>query len=171
MKSWRASSAVALLAIVVLGACSSSSSKPASTAAPNGTSTTLASSTTSSAAATGTATLALATNAKIGQQILVNAAGHTVYMYVPDGTSTTSKVPAAIKANWPAVTATGTPTAASGLDQTKLAVSAQADGSQQASYGGHLLYTFIKDTAPGDANGEGLGGVWYAVLASGAKAA
>jgi predicted lipoprotein with Yx(FWY)xxD motif len=112
----------------------------------------------------------VATNAKIGQQILVNAAGNTVYMYVPDGTSTTSTVPAAIRSNWPAVTASGTPSAGSGLDQTKLAASAQPDGTQQLSYAGHLLYTFKGDAAPGDANGQALGSVWYAVSPSGSRA-
>jgi predicted lipoprotein with Yx(FWY)xxD motif len=111
----------------------------------------------------------VATNAKIGQQVLVNATGKTVYLFMPDGSSATSKVPAAIKANWPAVTASGVPSAGAGLDQAKLAVEPQPDGTQQVSYGGHLLYAFVGDSAPGDANGQGLGGVWFAVSPAGTK--
>ena len=85
-------------------------------------------------------------------------------MFVPDGTSTTSKVPAAIQANWPPVTASGASTVGTGLDQSKVA------GTTQVSYNGHLLYTFVGDKAAGDANGQGLGNVWYAVSASGDKA-
>ncbi len=38
---------------------------------------------------------------------------------------------------------------------------ARADGSQQVAYNGEPLYYFTGDTAPGDANGEGVGGVWF----------
>ena len=46
----------------------------------------------------------------------------------------------------------------------------QPNGVQQVAYNGHLLYTFVADTKPGDAAGQGLGGVWFAVLATGDKA-
>ena len=47
------------------------------------------------------------------------------------------------------------------------------DGSVQATYNGHPLYTYVADTAPGQAKGNGLnlsGGVWHEVTASGAAA-
>jgi predicted lipoprotein with Yx(FWY)xxD motif len=49
----------------------------------------------------------------------------------------------------------------------------RSDGSKQATYNGHPLYTYIGDTAPGQAKGNGLnlsGGVWHEVTASGAAA-
>ena len=50
-------------------------------------------------------------------------------------------------------------------------VAAQADGTQQLAYNGHLLYLFVGDKAAGDANGQGLGGIWYVLSASGDKIA
>ena len=88
-------------------------------------------------------------------------------MFLPDSSSKTSTVPAAVKPNWPAVTSSSVPTAGTGLDQTKVAVNMQADGTNQVSYGGHLLYTFSGDKAPGDANGQGLGGNWFTLAPSG----
>ena len=45
-------------------------------------------------------------NAKLHQNIVVDQNGKSVYIYKPDGTGTTSKVPAALKTAWPAVTTT-----------------------------------------------------------------
>ena len=91
----------------------------------------------------------------------------TVYLFVPDGTATTSAVPEGIKANWPPVVADGTPVVGAGVDAALLAVAAQPDGTQQVAYNGHLLYTFISDVAPGDANGQDLGDVWYVLSPAG----
>ncbi|RPI09647.1 MAG: hypothetical protein EHM63_04415 [Actinobacteria bacterium] len=113
------------------------------------------------------ASLAAADNATIGEEILVDSAGMTVYLFVPDGTSTTSAVPDGIKANWPPVTVTGDPVAGPGLDAALLTVSAQPDGAQQLAYNGHLLYLFTGDAAPGDANGQALGDVWYVLSPAG----
>ncbi len=35
-----------------------------------------------------------------------------------------------------------------------------ANGNQ-GEYNGHPLYTFASDTAPGQTNGEGVGGIWF----------
>ena len=107
-------------------------------------------------------------NTKIGQQIIVDS-GKTVYLYEPDGTSGTSQVPAGIKALWPAVPATVAPTVGSGLDSSKVGTQAQPDGTKQVTYNGHLLYTFQNDSAPGDAKGQGLGGVWFTLSPAGDK--
>jgi len=31
----------------------------------------------------------------------------------------------------------------------------------QGFYNGHLLYTFVKDAAPGQITGQGVGGKWF----------
>jgi predicted lipoprotein with Yx(FWY)xxD motif len=46
----------------------------------------------------------------------------------------------------------------------------RADGSTQATYDGHPLYTYVGDSAPGQAHGNGLnlnGGLWHEVTPSG----
>ena len=45
------------------------------------------------------------------------------------------------------------------------------DGTTQATYDGHPLYTYAGDTAPGQAKGNGQnlsGGLWYEMTVSGA---
>ena len=43
----------------------------------------------------------------------------------------------------------------------------QPNGTKWVRYNGHLLYGFTGDAAPGDINGNGIGGIWYAVTAAG----
>jgi predicted lipoprotein with Yx(FWY)xxD motif len=113
-------------------------------------------------------TIALATNAAVGQQVLVDSNGRTLYLFVPDGTATRSTVPAEFRPNWPPVVANGTSLVGMGLHTAKLGVQPQADGTKQVTYNGHLLYTFINDTQPGDANGQGLGpNNWFVLDADG----
>jgi predicted lipoprotein with Yx(FWY)xxD motif len=167
---WRLKLASVIAAVVVIAACGSSSKTASKSSTTPSTSTSSSSeSTTTAAAASSGATLGTATNSTIGQQILVDSSGRTVYLFMPDGSSKTTTVPAAIKANWPPVKSTATPTVGAGLDQSKIAGDVQADGSDQVAYGGYLLYTFAGDKAAGDASGQGLGGVWYVLSAAGTK--
>jgi NAD(P)-dependent dehydrogenase (short-subunit alcohol dehydrogenase family) len=56
----------------------------------------------------------------------------------------------------------------------KLGTVTRSDGTAQASYNGHPLYTYVGHTAPGQAKGNGLnlsGGVWHEVTVSVAAAA
>jgi predicted lipoprotein with Yx(FWY)xxD motif len=66
----------------------------------------------------------------------------------------------------------GPATTDSGVTGT-LATIKRSDGSVQATWNGHPLYTYVSDTAPGQAKGNGLnlsGGVWHEVTISGAAA-
>ena len=99
----------------------------------------------------------------------MTAAGRTVYMFVPDGASPTSKVPAALQPAWPAVTASGKVTVGPGMAPTKAAVCKQPNGVQQVSYNDHLLYTYRNDKRPTAVNGQGLAGKWYVLSPSGQK--
>ncbi|HEV2254744.1 MAG TPA: hypothetical protein VGS06_16260 [Streptosporangiaceae bacterium] len=103
-----------------------------------------------------------------GTAVLTNSAGKTLYWFVPD-TTTASKCTGSCATYWPPVT--GPVTAGSGVTGT-LGTITRADGTKQATYDGHPLYTYIGDTAAGQAKGNGLnlsGGLWYEMTVSGAK--
>ena len=105
--------------------------------------------------------------AKIGgATVLTNSNGFTLYWFAPD-TSTTSKCNGSCATFWPPVA--GPATLAAGVKGTMGTITRQ-DGSTQASYNGHPLYTYSGDSAPGKATGNGLklqGGVWHEVVVSG----
>ena len=105
-----------------------------------------------------------------GATALTNAKGLTLYWFAPD-TMTTSNCNGTCAQLWPPVT--GRPAAGPGVTG-RLGTIKRSDGQLQATYTGHPLYTYVGDSAPGQANGNGLnvsGGVWHEVTASGAAAA
>jgi len=119
-------------------------------------------------AATGT-TISVATNAKLGQ-ILVDASGKTIYLFVAD-TGTSSTCYTSCAAIWPPVLTTGAPQAGAGAQASLLGTTARTDGTTEVTYAGHPLYYFIQDKAAGDAKGQGIngfGGLWWVMGPSGA---
>ena len=152
--------AVALIA----AACSSSSTTPQSPGTPSAAGASSAAS--ASASASGTA---LKTATIGGVTVLTSAKGFTLYSFVPD-TATKSNCNGACATYWPPVK--GPATAGPGVTGTLTTIT-RSDGSMQASYDGHPLYTYVGDAAPGQAKGNGLnlsGGVWHEVTASGGAA-
>jgi predicted lipoprotein with Yx(FWY)xxD motif len=114
------------------------------------------------ATATGTA---LKTTTIGGTTVLTNAKGFTLYSFAPD-TPTASKCYGSCAVYWPPVT--GTAAASPGLPG-RIGTIKRTDGSEQLTYNGHPLYTYIADTAPGQARGNNInlnGGVWHEVPAS-----
>ena len=84
-------------------------------------------------------------------------------------TPTTSNCNGTCAQNWPPVKG---PATASGVTGTFGTIK-RSDGSAQATFDGHPLYTFAGDTAPGQAKGNGLnaaGGLWHEITTSGAAA-
>ncbi len=101
-----------------------------------------------------------------GTTILTNAKGFTLYSFAPD-TPATSKCYGSCAVYWPPVT--GTAAAGQGLPG-RVGTIRRTDGSHQVTYNGHPLYTYIGDSAPGQARGNNLnlnGGLWHEVPASG----
>jgi len=116
------------------------------------------------AAARGGVTLKTATIG--GVTVLTNAKGLTLYWFAPD-TPATSECTGSCASYWPPVT--GRPKAGPGVTG-KLGKIKRPGGAEQATYDGHPLYTYIGDSAPGQANGNKLdlnGGYWYEARASG----
>ena len=112
----------------------------------------------------------LKTAAIHGLTVLTNARGFTLYWFAPD-TPTRSNCTGTCAAYWPP--ATGTPVAGPGVTG-KVGTIKRADGTIQATYNGHPLYTYIGDTAPGQAHGNGLnlnGGLWHETTTSSRLAA
>jgi predicted lipoprotein with Yx(FWY)xxD motif len=171
-KIWGAA-ALAALALTV-SACASSSSSTATTSSTPAAAGSSAAAAGSSAAAAGSSAAAGGTTLDVhtmsGQQVVTNSKGFTLYWFAPD-TSTTSKCTGSCATFWPPVK--GPATAGSGVTGT-LGTITRSDGTTQATYDGHPLYTFAGDTAPGQAKGNGKnlsGGLWYEMTVSGAKPA
>jgi predicted lipoprotein with Yx(FWY)xxD motif len=144
-------------AAAVLAACGSSA-----TSSAGGGSTSTGSPVAATAGSLKTATIG-------GAAVLTDARGFAVYSFAPD-TMTKSDCDGACAAAWPPVK--GPVTAGAGLTGT-LGTIKRSDGSAQATYDGHPLYTFVKDTGPGTDTGNGLdafGGLWHALTASGSAA-
>jgi predicted lipoprotein with Yx(FWY)xxD motif len=101
-----------------------------------------------------------------GVNLLTDAKGLTLYWFAPD-TTTKSACYGSCAAYWPPVT--GAPSAGPGVTGT-LGTITRTDGTTQATYDGHPLYTYVGDGSPGQANGNNLnlnGGLWHEVPITG----
>jgi predicted lipoprotein with Yx(FWY)xxD motif len=137
--------ALAVAALVLLGVAVAGASPPVPAATTTGT--------------------GLKTTTIDGTTVLTNAAGFTLYSFAPD-TSTSSKCYGSCAAYWPPVT--GTVAASPGLPG-RIGTITRTGGSRQLTYNGHPLYTYIGDSAPGQAKGNNLnlnGGLWHEVRVS-----
>lgn len=163
------------LAALSLAACGDSTTQPgygasnsANTAAADTTAAdTTAADTTAAGtgqAATGTATLQLA-ESSLGK-ILVDGDGNTLYLFGKDAPNAPACDTGCL-GTWSALTNDGAATVGQGLGLDDVGTVTAADGSTQVTFYGHPLYRFAGDAAPGDVNGQGIGGVWYVVDAEG----
>jgi predicted lipoprotein with Yx(FWY)xxD motif len=166
----RVAAAVGAAGLVLLaaacGGSSTPSASPSSAAASSSSTSTPAASATASAAAA--AAVELKTESTKLGTVLTDDKGKTVYWFAKD-TSTASACTGACATAWPPVI--GMPQAASGTTLTgRFGTIRRSDGTLQATYNGHPLYTFEGDTAPGQTNGNGIiafGAAWSAITVSG----
>ena len=92
--------------------------------------------------------------AKNGMEYFATKNGMALYTFSKDTFNTSNCVDECAK-NWPAFYSEEL------LPEDGFGVITRADGSKQSTYLERPLYTFIKDTKPGDTNGHGVNGVWY----------
>ena len=149
----------AIVALVLLAAACAKSTTPSSGGSSAGTS---ASSSPSMMAA------AISTKSISGVgTVLVDNKGFTLYYRKTDAHSKVT-CSGGCASTWPPQLVTGSmPAAGSGVSG-KLATIKGANGTQ-LTYKGWPLYTYSGDSAPGQANGQGISGTWFAMTASGPK--
>src|SRR5690349_8133835 len=112
----------------------------------------------------------LKTTSSNGNTYLVDAQGHTLYLFDKDekGESYCNGACAAV---WPPFETDSTPQAAGGVDSAALGTVKRDDGDMQVTYHGHPLYYYAADAStPGKTKGEDIeqfGDGWYLVSAGG----
>jgi len=92
---------------------------------------------------------------------LAGEGGMTLYIFDND-TGGESSCYDSCATNWPPLLVEGgaEPTAGEGVTGD-IGVTARTDSTVQVTYNGMPLYFFAADSAPGDATGDGVGGVWH----------
>ena len=101
-----------------------------------------------------------------GVAVVTDQHGYTLYWFAPDS-STTSSCYATCASYWPPVL--GRRVAGPGVTGT-VGVISRRGGALQATYDHHPLYTYVGDSAPGQATGDHVnlnGGFWYEMKVSG----
>ncbi|MEU6510840.1 MULTISPECIES: SCO0930 family lipoprotein [unclassified Streptomyces] len=104
---------------------------------------------------------------KLGD-IIVDKNGRTVYRFLKDKAwpKVISNCTGPCLVKWPAV-APVKPEDTQGVKKKGLMGFTRPDGAQQMTVNCWPIYTFSGDNAPGDTNGQGVGGTWYAVAPDG----
>jgi predicted lipoprotein with Yx(FWY)xxD motif len=97
---------------------------------------------------------------------LTDATGHTLYLYTPDTTSTSTCYGKCLSF-WPALLTSAAPQAGSGAEGSLLGTTKRTDGTMQVTYKSHPLYLFKGDKSAGDTSGQGKEGTWFLVSPAG----
>ena|ERR1700680_1915566 len=122
------------------------------------------------APASSAVTVSLKTARTSAGTILASAGGYTLYYFTQDKPgSGTSTCTSSCASTWPPLT--GTVQAPAGVSLPgPLGMITRADGTKQVTIKGYPIYIYAGDHAPGQVNGNGMGGRWYVVKVSGAPA-
>ena len=105
--------------------------------------------------ATGCASLGGAAPAKVADGVLVSPTGMTLYTFDRDTAAGKSACNGPCATNWPPLMV---PAGASASGDWSVVT--RDDGSKQWAYKGKPVYTWAKDTKPGDRTGDGFNNVW-----------
>ena len=108
---------------------------------------------------------------KLGKTVAVDAKGRTLYALSGETAKHLKCTSSACLSIWPPLTVSRTAKLTVGKAvHGKLGTLRRADGRRQVTLRGKPLYRYSGDSAPDDANGDGItsfGGTWHAVLAGG----
>ena len=100
-------------------------------------------------------------------KIVTDTAGMTIYMFDKDTQgSGTSACSGGCLSAWPPVPASSANPSVAGVTGDVGSITA-TDGTQQLTLNGWPLYYYASDAAAGDVNGQGSGGIWWVLDASG----
>jgi predicted lipoprotein with Yx(FWY)xxD motif len=92
---------------------------------------------------------------------LAGAGRMTLYVLTKDTNNTSTCTSGGCATTWPAFKGDGSQVqAATGVTGT-FGTATWADGTKQVTHNGQPLYYYSGDSAPGDSNGQGSGGVWF----------
>jgi mono/diheme cytochrome c family protein len=120
----------------------------------------------SSAVAQEPAQLQLSASGNFGPH-LAAAEDRSLYLYLEDEQGAGSSVCIdACTRNWPPLLTDGEPAAVEGLDPALLGTIERSEGLQ-VTYNGWPLYTYARDSKPGQTLGQRLGGVFFLVSPAG----
>jgi predicted lipoprotein with Yx(FWY)xxD motif len=143
--------AALIAAVAVIAGCGSSSSNSSSGGGGS--------------SSGGSGTVKTASVSGYGTALVTNS-GKSVYVLSTDPPGA-SKCAGSCAKTWMPVTVSGSASAGSGVDSSKLTTFKRKDGTTQVAYDKHALYTY---SSPGATSGEGVvseGGKWYLIAASG----
>jgi predicted lipoprotein with Yx(FWY)xxD motif len=155
--------AVATTAALGLTACSSGGNAPTTPAGVITTTTTTT--TTTDAPAMQAASLKTA-DSSLGT-IVTDGSGNVVYQYDADTQGADSSACAGgCLSNWPPVPGGADAPSLDGITGTVATITG-TDGHPQLTLNGWPLYYYAGDSAAGDTNGQGVGGVWWVMSPAG----
>jgi predicted lipoprotein with Yx(FWY)xxD motif len=95
-------------------------------------------------------------------QLLADANGRTLYGFTKDADGNPTCVDGCANA-WPPVVVDDSLDLSTLPDSAEFSIVDRPDGSKQLKAGKWPLYYFSGDTAPGEVNGQGSGGIWFVV--------
>lgn len=98
--------------------------------------------------------------------VLVDGEGMTLYLFDNDADGESACYDSCAE-TWPPLT--GEVTAGEGVDASLIGTTERTDGTTQVTYDGNPLYYYAADSAAGDTNGQGVGGVWWVVGPDGSR--
>lgn len=102
--------------------------------------------------------------------VVTDASGKTLYRFDKDmAQPPMSNCNGECATTWPPALAGAAMPMLQGIQGSAVGTLTRQDGSRQLTLNGWALYEFSGDKAPGEANGQGVNGTWFAVAPDGSK--